>query len=148
MGLRAEWSSGPECMLLGLAGEASLVGSSGMDSMLLGVGGAAWEGEGEGEEQLMPDSRLMTLSMSSSDARWPLAESSGGERAACCYCEGGVYWGKGEQVHVLRETYTDAQVHMCTHARTHAHPHTHSLSLSHTYTPVIVICISLLVLLS
>ena len=114
-------------MLLGLAGEASLVGSSGMDSMLLGVGGAAWEGEGEGEEQLMPDSRLMTLSMSSSDARWLLAESSGSERAVCCYCEGGAYWGKGEQVHARREIYTDAQVHM--------HTHTHSLSLSHTYTP-------------
>ena len=117
-------------MLLGLAGEVSRVGSSGMDSMLLGVGGAAWEGEGEGEEQLTPDSRLMTLSMSSSDARWPLAESSGGERAVCCYCEGSVYRGKGEQVHTPREIYTDAQVHMHTHTRMLARTHTHTLSLS------------------
>ena len=60
---------------MGLAGEEeSRRGSSGIDSMLLGVGGAV--GEGVGELQLTPDSRLMTLSMSSSDARRPLAESS------------------------------------------------------------------------
>ena len=67
MGLRDGCSSGPECMLLGLAGEVSLIRSSGIDSMLLGVGGAVCEGVGE--VQLTPDKRLMTLSMSSSDAR-------------------------------------------------------------------------------